>query len=282
MPGQSGQPPRSRSSHLAHYRILNPLLHSPHPEIRLEQVSLLPRSRAGIKSIETHYLLQNISFQAFQGDRVAIVGASGAGKTSLLRLLNRLVEPSHGQIFLGQERFSQIPVLQLRQQVALVQQESKLLGMTVQQALEYPLRLRQLEPKEIQHRIGEAMERLHIPAEWLDRTELQLSLGQRQRVAIVRALVTQPRILLLDEPTSALDVGRSQLLLEVLQELTQTQALTVLMTNHQLELAEQFCTRVLYLQRGILVQDASAEQVDWQALRQQMVLSETRQRDEWD
>jgi D-methionine transport system ATP-binding protein len=251
------------------------------PEIRLEQVSLQSRSLPGSRAIEARYLLKNISFQAFRGDRVAIVGASGAGKTSLLRLLNRLVEPSRGQIFLGQEPFSQIPVLQLRRQIALVQQESKLLGMTVQQALEYPLRLRQLEPKTMQHRIGEWMEQLSIPAEWLDRTELQLSLGQRQRVAIVRALVTQPRVLLLDEPTSALDVGRSQLLLEVLQELTQEQGLTVLMTNHQLEFAEQFATRVLHLHQGALVQDASAEQMDWLDLRQQMVSSD-RPPDEWD
>ena len=261
---------------------MNPLLHSSQiPEIRLEQVSLQPRSLPSSSPIEAQYLLQDVSFQSFRGDRVAIVGASGAGKTSLLRLLNRLVEPSRGKIFLGKQQFSQIPVLQLRQQVVLVQQESKLLGMTVQQALEYPLRLRQLEQKVMQQRIGEWMERLHIPAEWLDRTELQLSLGQRQRVAIARALVAQPQVLLLDEPTSALDVGRSQLLLEVLQELTQHQELTVLMTNHQLEVAEQFCTRVLHLQQGLLVQDASAEQIDWQMLRQQMV-SHDRQLDEWD
>ncbi|HEY9906632.1 MAG TPA: ATP-binding cassette domain-containing protein [Thermosynechococcaceae cyanobacterium] len=252
------------------------------PELRLEQVSLQARSRPGIKQ-DVPYLLRDISFQAFRGDRVAIVGASGAGKTSLLRLLNRLVEPSRGEIFLGQERFTQVPVLHLRQQVVLVSQEARLLDMTVQQALEYPLRLRQLEPQIMQQRVGEWLERLHIPSDWLNRTELQLSLGQRQRVAIVRALVTQPRVLLLDEPTSALDVGRSQLLLEVLQELTQSQSTTVLMTNHQLELAEQFATRVLHLQQGLLVQDASTAQVEWSVLRQQMVTAETRSiEDEWE
>lgn len=254
----------------------------------MERVSLAPRiapgnARADASSVtNSHYLLREISFEAFRGDRVALVGASGAGKTSLLRLLNRLSEPSSGMIYLDNRALTQIPVIQLRQQVALVLQESKLLGMTVQQALEYPLTLRQLKQQTMQERLRKWSDRLHLPADWLNRKEQQLSVGQRQWVAIARALMTEPNVLLLDEPTASLDLGRSDLLLNALTELAQVNGTTVLMANHQLELAEQFCDRVLHLEQGTLRQDLSMQQTNWQALRQTIVQAEAQQSEEWD
>ena len=230
---------------------------------------------------ETYYLLKDISFEAVQGDRIAIVGASGSGKTSLLRLLNRLSEPTSGVILFNQKALTQIPTLTLRQQIVLVLQESKLLGMTVQQALEYPLALRQLPKQMIRERVQKWNDRLHIPSEWLSRTELQLSVGQRQIVAIARALMTEPSVLLLDEPMSALDVGRSELLLNVLRDITQVNGTTVIMVSHQLDLAEQGCDRVLHLEQGRLLQDLPAAQMDWQALRQALVQAEAQEAEEW-
>jgi D-methionine transport system ATP-binding protein len=149
----------------------------PTAQLQLEQVSLFT-------SIGAQYLLKDISLEVFKGDRIAIVGPSGAGKTSLLRLLNRLSEPTAGSIYLENQAYRQIPVIQLRQQVTLVLQESKLLGMTVQEALKYPLILRDLPRSQIQQRLAYWMEQLHIPVDWLGKTELQLSVGQRQLVAI--------------------------------------------------------------------------------------------------
>ena len=242
--------------------------------IRLEGVSLT----AGVAA---HYLLQDISFQVAQGDRVAVVGASGAGKTSLLRLLNRLVEVSAGRVYFAGQDIRQIPIVQLRRQVTLVAQESKLLGMTVKEAFAYPLTLRGMAASAIEQRMGFWMERLHIPSEWLDRTEVQLSVGQRQRVAISRALMIQPKVLLLDEPTSALDAGRSHHLIETLTQLAAEQQMTVMMVNHQLELASQFCTRLLALHQGRLTHDLPADQVDWQALKHNLVQAETEEAEEW-
>ncbi|PSB24518.1 cobalt ABC transporter [Stenomitos frigidus ULC18] len=231
---------------------------------------------------DVHYLLRELSFEVFRGDRIALVGASGAGKTSLLRLLNRLSEPTGGVIYLDNQPLPQIPAVALRQQVALVLQESKLLGMTVQQALAYPLTLRHLDKRAIQDRIQKWSDRLHLPSDWLERTELQLSVGQRQWVAIVRALVAEPKVLLLDEPTASLDMGRSDLLLKVLSDVAQVDGTTVIMANHQLELAEQWCDRVLHLEQGQLRQDLTAQQLDWQALKQTLVAAETQQSEEWD
>jgi len=241
-------------------------------QLQLRQVSLSA-------SIGSQDLLQDISFDVTRGDRIAIVGPSGAGKTSLLRLLNRLSEPSTGVILFENQDYRQIPVLQLRQQIVLVPQESKLLGMTVQDAIAYPLVLRKLPKQQIQQQVSHWIETLHIPVEWLDRNELQLSVGQRQLVAIARALVIQPKILLLDEPTSALDAGKTSHLVEVLTDLaTQT---TILMVNHQLEIAELFCTRVLHFQQGRLIQDEPASSINWHKLRESLIQAEAKVVAEW-
>ncbi|MBE9117765.1 ATP-binding cassette domain-containing protein [Lusitaniella coriacea LEGE 07157] len=226
-------------------------------------------------------LLQDISFQIERGDRVAILGASGAGKTSLLRLLNRLSEPTQGIIALEGQNYREIPVLQLRRQVALVPQEPRLLGMRVEEALAYPLVLQQVPKREIQQRLEELCNRLRIPSEWRERNELQLSVGQRQLVAIARSLMLQPQILILDEPTSALDIGIATNVLNVLEELARDRKTAILMVNHHLELAQQFCDRVLYLQQGQLLQDKPATAIDWEQLRHTLIQLETQDAQEW-
>jgi D-methionine transport system ATP-binding protein len=242
--------------------------------LRLEQVSL----KAPVAS---HYLLENVSFAVFQGDFLGITGASGAGKTTLLRVLNRLSEVSQGQIFFEEQDIRQLPVIQLRQQISLVPQESKLLGMTVREALAYPLVLRGIGRKAIDQRLQTGIELMHIPTEWLERTEVQLSVGQRQLVALARSVILQPKILLLDEPTSALDAGRGEYVLSVLQELTETTSITILMVNHQLEFVQQFCNRLLYLHQGQLIQDLPAAQVDWLDVKQTLIDAEAEAAAEW-
>jgi D-methionine transport system ATP-binding protein len=239
--------------------------------IRLEGV----RFRTGSST-----LLEDISCKIYKGDRLSLVGHSGSGKTSLLRLLNRLSETSQGKIFFENQDIQQLPVIPLRQQVMLVPQESRLLGMTVRQALTYPLELRGIAQP--QQRISTWMERLRIPQDWLDKLEVQLSVGQRQWVAIARALVTQPKVLLLDEPTSALDAGRAAHLLNVLTEFAQTQQTAILMVNHQLDLAQQFGDRVLHLQQGRLIQNLPSKQINWPELQQTLIQAETQSAQEWE
>jgi len=257
------------------------------PILRVERVSLVPRILASQLDKQTDslnpavWVLQDVSFSVLAGDRIALVGASGSGKTSLLRLLNRLSHPFRGDLFFQEQSFRQIPPVELRQHIVLVLQETRLLGMTVRQAVEYPLKLRHLDSATMRQRLATGLEQLHIPSGWLDRTETQLSVGQRQLVAIARALVTQPTILLLDEPTASLDAARTQTVIQVLQDLSQHQSLTILMTTHQLDIARQFCSRVLHLDQGRLVQDTDAAQMDWQTLRDSLVIAESRDRQEW-
>ncbi|HBK99042.1 MAG TPA: cobalt ABC transporter [Microcoleaceae bacterium UBA10368] len=243
------------------------------PQLRIENVSFKT-------PIASNYLLDNISFQVHKGDRIAIVGPSGAGKTTLLRLLNRLSSPTSGAIYLENREYRQIPAIELRRQITLVIQESKLLGMSVREALAYPLKLRGVNSSNIAERISGAIAQLRIPEEWLTRTELQLSVGQKQLVAIARAIILQPKILLLDEPTSALDAGKAHYLVQVLTELTNSKT-TILMVNHQLELAQEFSTRVLYLQQGKLLQDAMCDRINWGEMRQNLIKAEAKAEQEW-
>ena len=245
----------------------------PSPLMQLQQISLAA-------SVGSSYLLQNISCSVFRGDRVGIVGPSGAGKTSLLRLLNRLSEPTQGSIELNGQQLSQIPAVSLRSQIVLVPQEPKLLGMGVKEALTYPLLLQKLPKSEIVTRLDTWITRLNIPQVWLERHELQLSLGQRQLVAIARALMMHPKIILLDEPTSALDAGHASHLLQLLIELANSQK-TVLMVNHQLDQIQQFASRIFYLENGQLIKNASAPDLDWLSLRQKIIQIEKQAAQEW-
>lgn len=213
--------------------------------LRLSEVSLTDAN--GFETI-----LNNISFSLNRGDRWGMMGPSGAGKTSLLRLLNRLLEPSQGSCFFEGKPFQEIPIVSLRRQIVLVPQEPKLLGMTVQESLAYPLKLQQLKPQEIQSKIQQGCDRFQILPAWLERNELQLSLGQRQLVTIVRGILMEPKILLLDEPTSALDGDRAEDLLKELCLLNE-QGMTIIMVNHQAHLIERFTNHVLSLQAGQLV-----------------------------
>ena len=192
--------------------------------LRLKEVSLQA-------TVGSDYLIRDISLAIEAGENVAIVGTSGSGKTSLLRAIDRLVIPQEGEIYFQGTTVERLTAIELRRKIVLVTQEPKLLGMNVIDALSYPLRLQQLTETEIRQRVDTWIDLLGIAEEWLNKTELQLSLGQRQLIAIARALVMRPQILLLDEPTSALDIGTATRVLSVLTELNQSQNLTILIVR---------------------------------------------------
>ena len=231
-------------------------------------------------------LLTNISVAIAKGQKTALIGATGSGKTTFLRLLNRLIDPSAGNILWNDKNIQTIPIQTLRRKILLVSQEPSLLGMNVSEAIAYPLQLQNLPQSEIDSRLQKWLAKLQIDRKLLNRSELELSLGQRQWVAIARALVMEPEILLLDEPTSALDRGLSHLLLDTLTELTQLpQPVTVVMINHQLDLVQTWCDLLICLHNGELVQDTEASLVDWQAiddlLRRDVNFGQGEQSDDW-
>ncbi|MBE9066511.1 ATP-binding cassette domain-containing protein, partial [Leptolyngbya cf. ectocarpi LEGE 11479] len=205
------------------------------------------------------------------------VGPSGAGKTSLLRLMNRLSEPTSGQITYRQQLLTQYPVLDLRRKIGLVMQDSRLLGQSVEDALCYPARLQGVGAAAARRTLQPWLERLKIPQDWLGRQARELSVGQRQRVAIARTVATKPDILLLDEPTAAQDMGYAQHLLAYLA--SSDNPSTVVMVNHQLEFMADWATHVSFLSQGKLVSYQPADQVDWLSLNQAIIAAQTD--DDW-
>lgn len=163
------------------------------PLLALQQVSLqLGRS--------PRYSLQDISFQLQAEETTVLLGNRGSGKTLLLQLINGLKSPSQGQIrWLGQD-LSQYPPLALRRQIAWLPQQPRLLGMTGKAAIAYPLQLQGRSNREIQQRLELWLERFKIPLPWLELREAALSPSAAQAIALIRALVLEPKLLLLDNP----------------------------------------------------------------------------------
>lgn len=239
---------------------------------------MLQLDEIGVVSlIDGRYLLKNISFNLAQSSRLGVVGASGAGKSTLLRAIVRLISPSTGKIYLENRDISLIVPQELRRRLVFVPQDTSLLGMKVREAIVYPLVLQRLERMEIDRRLEFWQEKLSLPDEWLSRDELQLSGGQKQLVAIARALVTKPQILLLDEPTSALDFRRVQQVFEVLKE----SGITIILVSHQWDLLESFCDRLIYLDRGNLIFNCNIEEVNWQSFQETLIAAKIEADQEW-
>ncbi len=224
--------------------------------LRLEQVGRQVRQPA---TGEVHWLLKDLSFGLAAGECLSIVGPSGAGKTTLLRLLVRLEEPTQGQIFLEETPLSAWPIQSLRQRLTLVFQEGRLFAGSVRENLAYGLQLRGWPQAKLELQLSESAVQAGLPPEWLDRPVEQLSGGQRQQVALARALCVEPALLLLDEPTANLDSQKAAQLIEMLAQLSQQRSMAVILTTHQRQWVSQLGGRALLLQAGQLTWQGAAE-----------------------
>jgi len=228
-------------------------------QLRCDRVSVARRIGKG-------YSLRDVSFEVKNGDRVSIVGATGSGKTLLLRLISRLDTFTAGTISWENCDISQYPIRQWRREAVLVQREPKLLGMTVEDALAYPLLLQGLTPVQTRSRLQEWTQRLQIPSDWMSLSEWQLSVAQRQLVSLTRALAMEPKLLLLDEPTDAFDPPLTAYVIDVFRQVSQQRNLPILSVDRDLDPVRAFASRILYLQDGELLEDAIVDCIDWEQL----------------
>lgn len=194
-------------------------------------------------------VLDGVSLSIEAGARVAIIGPSGGGKTTLLRLINRLDDPEGGQVFLDDVDVSTLYPPDLRRNVGMVFQQPHLSDSTVRDNLNRPLilaRRPELSPEEAEA----ALERVNLPVNLLDVHTSELSVGQQQRVAIARSLILNPNVLLLDEPTSALDPRSADFIMKLLRGLAERLGITVIMVSHTLEQASAFADVILAVRDG--------------------------------
>ncbi len=203
-------------------------------------------------------IVDNISLNVERGELLGVVGPSGSGKSSFLRLLNRLDEPTTGTVFLDRQDYRQIEPRELRRRVGMVTQRPFLFLGDVAANLRFgPLqRGETLADAEIPR----LLDRVGLPG-FAARNVANLSGGEQQRVSLARALANQPEVLLLDEPTSALDEKAKAGIEELIRRLVVEDGFTFVLVTHDLDQARRLCHRVAIMDKGRLVQLGTAEEV---------------------
>jgi putative ABC transport system ATP-binding protein len=221
-----------------------------------EDVRKLRRDHAGGEK----EILKGISLSVPAGELTVIVGPSGGGKSTLVRLVNRLEDPTSGRILIDGKDIAALDPLQLRRRVGMAAQKPFMFEGSVLENLQRPFLLRGEEPPSPESELLlENLDLCRLTAELLPQNARTLSLGQQQRVSLARTLATRPEILLLDEPTSALDRPTADRLAATLQEVCRKGNLAVLMVTHDLRLAERVAHHLAYLEEGLILEEGSAD-----------------------
>jgi D-methionine transport system ATP-binding protein len=225
-----------------------------------------------IKQLSKRFPLANGNLQALcdvnmaidAGEILSIVGMSGAGKSTLLRCLIGLEKPTHGKIlFHGDDivNYSPAELSAYRKKIGVVFQNYHLFpARSVAENIAYPMEIHGTTAEARNARIDELLKLVHLESK-RDSYPARLSGGEKQRIAIARALANRPEILFCDEPTSALDPKSIDSLLELLKELNTTLGLTIIIITHQWEVVKALCTKVALLSKGSLVQQGTVAEL---------------------
>ena len=215
------------------------------------------------KSFGSVSVLKGINTQIHKGEVVVIIGPSGSGKSTFLRCLNRLEEPTSGQvIFEGKDICSKgQDITVLRQKMGMVFQQFNLFNnLTVlENIMAGPKLVRKQDEEQAKAAAMKLLERVGL-TDKADEYPSKLSGGQKQRIAIVRALAMEPDVMLFDEPTSALDPEMVGEVLKVMQDLAST-GITMVVVTHEMGFAKKVGTRVLFIDDGQILEDGTPEQI---------------------
>jgi peptide/nickel transport system ATP-binding protein len=220
---------------------------------------------------ETFRAVDAISFSVRRGESVGLVGESGCGKSTTSSMVMRLIEKTDGAIVFDGESIGEIAPkafarLPLRKRIQMVFQDptdSLNPRFTAARAIADPiLRLGDVKSrKALRTRCEELASQVGLPLELLDRFPHQLSGGQKARVGIARAIAVSPDLVILDEPTAALDVSVQAVVLNLLQDLKDSLAMSYLFVSHDLNVVRLLCDRVIVMQAGRIVEQGATEQV---------------------
>ena len=211
-----------------------------------------------VNSISFRYLqdwvLQDVSFQVGKGEFIGVIGPNGSGKTTLLKILYRLLSPQKGEILYELVSLKKMSRKDIAKKIAVVPQETYPL---------FPFRVIEIvlmgRSPYLGHLMFESERDLEIAKKAMEWTETlsisdrpidELSGGERKRVFITRALVQEPEVILLDEPTVNLDIHHQIEFLDLILRLNRERGLTIIMASHDLNLASEFCDRLILLQKG--------------------------------
>ena len=225
-----------------------------------------------VENLHYHYkggpaVLNGVSFSAEDGQFMAILGNNGAGKSTMLKCFNQILRPDSGRVMMDGEDLLKMPSRQVARRAAFVAQAIPNTQMTVHDIVMLGRRpyMRWGFTEEDHRIVLETMEQLEL-SPMRGRFLNQLSGGERQKVALARALAQQPRLLLLDEPTSSLDIQNQYQVLDIVREICRRGGITAIVVIHDLNLALRFCDRFLLLRQGVVYRCGDRSILDRQAL----------------
>ncbi|HEU4752310.1 MAG TPA: cell division ATP-binding protein FtsE [Armatimonadota bacterium] len=206
---------------------------------------------------EGNLALQDVRCRIEKGEFVFLVGSTGSGKSSLLRLLNRETRPTCGQVWVDGEDVAQLrrgKVPALRRKMGVVFQDFRLLpDRTIEENVAFALRVIGVHGKDLRARTFEALERVGIMSKGKMYPH-QVSGGEQQRAAVARAIVNRPLLLIADEPTGNLDPETSRGIMDLLQQINDS-GTTVLIATHDHAMVDAMCKRVIELSAGKVIRD---------------------------
>ena len=210
-------------------------------------------------------VIKDISFNVRKGEFLGIIGPNGSGKSTLLRLLSRVLAPKKGSIKLESKDINRIHIKDFCKKVAFVSQDTQIdFPFTVGEIAlmgRIPHMGRLQHETKMDHSIADkslsVTDAFHLKRKFIN----QLSAGERQRVIIAKALTQEPILLFLDEPTAHLDISHQVHILDLLKKLNREAGLTIIIVLHDLNLASEYCSRIMLLEGGKIFKDDRPEEV---------------------
>ncbi|HEL9643351.1 TPA: ABC transporter ATP-binding protein [Streptococcus suis] len=208
-------------------------------------------------------ILKNLTFDIQEGEFFVLIGPSGSGKTTTLKLINRLIEQTEGEVFFQGKRLKDFDLRDLRLETGYVLQQIALFpNMTVAENIALIPEMKGLGKEETLTRTRELLTKVGLePDGYLDRLPKDLSGGEKQRVSILRAIIANPKVLLMDEPFSALDPISKAQLQDLIKELHEEFKMTTVFVTHDMDEAVKLADRICLMQDGQVVQLGSPDEL---------------------
>ena len=215
------------------------------------------------KSFDTLEVLKGVDMQVRRGEVVVIIGASGSGKSTFLKCLNRLEEPNRGRIFLEDVEITdpRTDLPKVRRNIGMIFQQFNLFPhmSAIRNVMEGPRTVLKMSAEQAREKAGQLLDKVGL-SDKLDVKPGQLSGGQQQRVAIARALAMEPKVMLFDEITSALDPELVGEVLTVMKQLAD-EGMTMLVVTHEMQFGERVADRVVMFDEGVILEEGPPDKI---------------------
>ena len=208
-------------------------------------------------------ILKDVNLRIEDGEFMVLVGPSGSGKTTMIKMINRLLEPTDGNIYMDEKRIKDYDERELRLSTGYVLQAIALFpNLTVAENIALIPEMKGWDKERVASKTVELLEKVGLPAsDYADRKPHELSGGEQQRIGIVRAIIAEPKILLMDEPFSALDAISRKQLQTLTKDLHKEFGMTTIFVTHDTDEALRLGDRIAVLQEGEIVQVADSETI---------------------